>query len=91
MAKTCQLTGRRMHTGNHVSHAKNRRKRTFRPNLQRKRFFVPSLGGTVVLVLSAKAIKTVTKLGIEVVVREILARGERIRVHPRPVELPSTG
>ncbi len=78
MSKRCQVTGKRPMTGNNVSHANNRTKRRFLPNLQRRRFFVPSENRWIKLTVSARGIKTISKKGIEVVVREMRARGERI-------------
>lgn len=83
MARHCQLTGRRPRFGHHVSHANNKRKRVFRPNLQRRKFFVPSLHADVTLVLSTRALRTVNKRGIDAVVHEILARGEPLQLRPR--------
>lgn len=83
MAKTCQVTGARPHFGNHVSHANNKRKRVFRPNLQTKRFHVPSLNADVVLTVSARAIRTIQKRGIDVIIRELQADGVKLRLTPR--------
>jgi len=55
-----------------------RTKRRFDPNIQKKRYRVPSLGRTVTLRVSAKGIKTIDRRGIDVVVAQILARGEKI-------------
>lgn len=62
MSKKCQLTGRRPMTGNHVSHAQNKTKRRFLPNLQKRKVSVE--GRTVTLTLSNRAWRTVDKLGI---------------------------
>ena len=61
--------------GNNVSHAKNRTKRKFYPNLQTKKFFVPETGETVVLKVSANAIRTIDKKGIASVLAEAKANG----------------
>ena len=61
--------------GNNVSHAKNRNKRKFYPNLQTKKFFVPETGETVILKVSANAIRTIDKKGIAVVLAEAKANG----------------
>jgi large subunit ribosomal protein L28 len=63
MSRRCQLTGIGPVTGNHVSHAHNRRKRRFLPNLQKKRVWVQELNRFVTLKLSAKAIKTISRNG----------------------------
>ena len=62
-------------TGNKVSHAKNRTKRKFYPNLQTKKFFVPETGETVILKVSAKAIRTIDKKGIAAVLAEAKSKG----------------
>ena len=61
--------------GNNVSHAKNRNKRKFYPNLQTKKFFVPETGETVILKVSANAIRTIDKKGIATVLTEAKANG----------------
>jgi len=59
--------------GNNVSHAKNRNKRKFYPNLQTKKFFVPETGETVILKVSTNAIRTIDKKGIAAVLAEAKA------------------
>ena len=61
--------------GNNVSHANNKTKRRFYPNLQTKKFFVPETGETVILKVSAKAIRTINKKGIAAVLAEAKANG----------------
>lgn len=78
MAKRCQVTGKKPMSGNNVSHANNKTKRRFLPNLQNKRFFLPSENRWIRLKVSARGIKTITKNGIEAVVKEMRARGEKI-------------
>lgn len=63
MARTCDLTGKRRLVGNNVSHSNVKTKRTQQVNLQTKRVFDPETGTTVKLRLSAKAIKTLDKIG----------------------------
>ena len=70
MARVCQITGKKTRVGNNVSHANNKTKRKFYPNLQTKRFFVPSLNEWVTLKLSTTAIRTISKKGIEAVLKE---------------------
>lgn len=65
MAKVCQITGKRPMTGHNVSHANNKTKRRFLPNLQTHRFYVPSLKKFVRLRVSAKGMRTINKKGIE--------------------------
>lgn len=78
MAKVCQVTGKKPQSGNNVSHANNRTKRKFEPNLQSHRFFLPSENRYVRLKVSARGIKTIDKNGIEAVVAEIRKRGEKV-------------
>ena len=61
--------------GNNVSHAKNKTKRRFYPNLQTKKFFVPETGETVILKVSANAIRTIDKKGIAAVLAEAKTNG----------------
>jgi large subunit ribosomal protein L28 len=75
MARVCEITGKRPQVGNNVSHANNKTKRRFYPNLQTKRFFVPETGEWVTLKLSTKAIKTISKKGITAVMKEAKAKG----------------
>ena len=63
MARTCDLTGKRRLVGNNVSHSKRRTKRTQEVNLHSKRVFDPETGTTIKLRLSAKAIRTLDKIG----------------------------
>ncbi|MEE2770564.1 MAG: 50S ribosomal protein L28 [Pseudomonadota bacterium] len=63
MSKVCSITKKRPMSGNHVSHAKNHVKRRFMPNLQTKRFWDPVKKTYVKLVVSAKAIKLIDKIG----------------------------
>ena len=78
MARTCQVTGARPGFGHHVSHSHRRTKRRFDVNVQSKRYWVPSLGRAVTLRLSARGIKTVDVRGIDAVVADLRARGERL-------------
>lgn len=64
--------------GNNVSHANNRTKRRFLPNLQQRRFWLESEGRFVSLRVSTKGLRTIDKKGIETVLAEIRARGEKI-------------
>jgi large subunit ribosomal protein L28 len=78
MARTCQVTGRTPGFGNHVSHSHRRTKRRFDVNIQRKRYWVPSLNRHVPLRLSARGIKTVDARGIDAVVADLMRSGERL-------------
>ena len=75
MARVCDITGKKVMVGNNVSHANNKTKRKFYPNLQTKKFFVPETGETVILKVSAKAIRTISKKGIASVLAEAKANG----------------
>jgi len=78
MAKRCQVTGKKPLVGNNVSHANNKTKRRFLPNLQKKRFYLESERRWIRLKVSARGIKTISKKGIEAVVKEMRAKGEKI-------------
>jgi large subunit ribosomal protein L28 len=65
-------------SGNNVSHANNKTKRRFMPNLQTQRFFVPSENRWITLRVTARGIKTINKKGIEAVLKEMRARGEAV-------------
>ncbi|MEQ7848182.1 50S ribosomal protein L28 [Nocardioides kribbensis] len=78
MSRTCQVTGRQPSFGHHVSHSHRRTNRRFDVNVQKKRYWVPSLGRTVTLRLSARGIKVVDVRGIESVVADIQRRGGRL-------------
>lgn len=75
MARICELTGKGPLVGNNVSHAKNRTKRRFLPNLQTKKFFIPELDRWVTLKVSAKAIRTIDKKGIYNYLTELESKG----------------
>ena len=75
MARVCQITGKRPQTGNSVSHANNKTKRRFLPNLHTKRFFIPEEGKWITLKVSTTAIKTINKRGISSVLKEAKAKG----------------
>ena len=78
MAAVCQVTGAVPGFGHNISHSHRRTKRRFDPNIQTKKYFVPSLRRNVTLTLSAKGIKVIDSRGIEAVVKDLLARGEKI-------------
>ena len=75
MARVCEITGKRPQIGNKVSHAHNKTKRKFYPNLQTKRFFIPEENKWVTLKVSAKALKTINNKGISTVLKEARAKG----------------
>jgi len=76
MARMCQVTGKKPMTGNNVSHANNRTKRRFLPNLQSRRLWVESEKRWVRVRLTTAALRTIDKLGIDAVVADLRARGE---------------
>ncbi len=78
MSAYCQVTQTSPQFGHHVSHAQNKTKRRFNPNIQKRTYFVPSLKRNVTLNLSARGIKVIDARGIESVVAELIARGEKI-------------
>ena len=69
MSRRCQVSGIGPIAGNHVSHAHNRRKRRFLPNLQKRRIWVQELNRFVTVKLSTKAIKTISKNGTSVIAK----------------------
>lgn len=71
MSKVCQVTGKRPITGNNVSHANNKTRRRFKPNLHKKRFWVPSQQRYITLRVSAKALRIIDKKGIEAVLADM--------------------
>ena len=78
MARVCQVTGKRPVTGNNVSHANNKTRRRFLPNLQQHRFWVESEKRFVRLRTTAKGMRIIDKRGIDVVLAEMRARGEKV-------------
>jgi large subunit ribosomal protein L28 len=78
MARVCQVTGKRPMAGNNVSHAKNRTRRRFLPNLHTHRFWVESEQRFVRLRLTPKGMRIIDKKGIDTVLSEIRARGEKV-------------
>ncbi len=78
MSRVCQVTGKRPVTGNNVSHAKNRTRRRFLPNLHQHRFWLPAEKRFVTLRVSSKGMRIIDKQGIEQVLADIRARGEAV-------------
>jgi len=78
MSARCQMTGRTPGFGNRISHSHRRTRRRFDPNIQRKRYWLPSEGRHIRLTLSAKGIKAIDAMGIESAVARMRALGERI-------------
>ena len=78
MARVCEITGKRPMSGNNVSHANNKNKRRFLPNLQRRKFWVESENRWISLRLSNAALRTIDKNGIDAVLAKMRLRGESI-------------
>ena len=78
MAKVCQVTGKRPVVGNNVSHAHNKTRRRFLPNLHTHRFWVESENKFIKLRLTTKGMRIIDKKGIDTVLAEIRARGEKV-------------
>lgn len=78
MSRVCQVTGKRTVTGNNVSHANNKTKRRFLPNLHTHRFWVASENRWVKLRLSAKGMRIVDKKGIEQVLADLRGQGVKV-------------
>ena len=78
MSRVCQVTGKKPMLGNNVSHANNKTRRRFLPNLQYRRFWVETERRWVSLRVSQAGLRTIDKKGIETVLAEMRARGEEI-------------
>ena len=78
MSRVCQVTGKSPMTGNNVSHANNKTRRRFLPNLHTLRFWLENEKRYVRLRVSTKGLRIIDKLGIEAVLKQIRARGERV-------------
>ena len=75
MSKICQITGKKVISGNNVSHSNIKTKRKFHPNLQTKRFYVPEENKWITLKVSAAGIRTINKKGIKSALKEATAKG----------------
>ncbi|MBN1338969.1 MAG: 50S ribosomal protein L28 [Bacteroidales bacterium] len=75
MARICQITGKRMMVGNHVSHSNIKTKRRFYPNLQKKRFYLPEEDTYVTLTVSAEGIRHINKKGLKTCLKEAKEKG----------------
>lgn len=78
MSKVCQITGKRTVRGNNVSHANNKTRRSFQPNLHYRRFWVESEKRWVRLRISSKGLRIIDKNGIDSVLADLRARGEKV-------------
>ncbi|WP_226391160.1 50S ribosomal protein L28 [Penaeicola halotolerans] len=75
MARVCEITGKRPRVGNNVSHANNKTKRKFYPNLHKKTFYIPEEDAWITLKVSTKALRTINKNGITAVLKKAVANG----------------
>lgn len=78
MARVCQITGKRPTSGNNVSHANNKTKRRFLPNLHTHRFWVESENRWVSLRVSSHGMRIIDKRGIDTVLAELRGRGDKV-------------
>lgn len=78
MSRVCQITGKRPMMGNNVSHANNKTRRRFLPNLQHHRFWVESEKRWIRLRISTQGMRIIDKLGIDSVLADIRSRGEKV-------------
>ena len=78
MSRVCQVTGKKPMLGNNVSHANNKTRRRFLPNLQYRRFWVESENRWISLRVSQNGLRTIDRKGIDAVLAEMRARGEEI-------------
>ena len=78
MARVCQLTGKKPMSGNNVSHANNKTKRRFLPNLQNRKFWVETENRWISMRITNAALRTIDKLGIDAIVKKIRAAGQKV-------------
>ena len=78
MSRICDVTGKRPVVGNTVSHANNRKRRRFLPNLHTQRFWVESEQRFVTLKVSTRGLRTIEKRGVDAVVAELRAQGHKV-------------
>jgi large subunit ribosomal protein L28 len=78
MSRVCQVTGKRPMSGNNVSHANNKTRRRFLPNIQFHKFWVEEENRYVRLKLSTKGMRIIDKLGIKAVLDKLRAKGEKV-------------
>ena len=78
MSRVCQVTGKAPRTGHHVSHANNKTKRRYLPNLQYRRIWVESESRYVKMRLTSAGLRLIDKKGIDIVLADMRARGEKV-------------
>ena len=80
MSRVCELTGKRPVSGNNVSHANNKTKRRFLPNLQKKKFYIPEEDRWVTLKVSTSAIRTINKKGLYQFLKDLEKKGKCVNI-----------
>ena len=75
MARVCQITGKKTITGNNVSHSSRKTRRVFRPNLFKKKFYLPEEDRWIVLKVSAKGLRIINKVGIQEAMKKAKLKG----------------
>ena len=78
MSRICDLTGKKVISGNNVSHSHKKTKRKFYPNLQKKKFYVPETDEWITLKVSTSAIRTIDKKGIYIYLKELEKKGIKV-------------
>jgi large subunit ribosomal protein L28 len=78
MSRICQVTGKRVQSGNNVSHANNATRRKWHPNIHERRFWVASENRWIKLRVSSHGLRTIDKNGIDVIIAQLRARGEKV-------------
>jgi len=78
MSRVCQVSGKRPRVGNNVSHANNKSKRKFYPNVHKKRFYIPEEDRWVTLRVSNSALRTINKNGLNAVLKKAKAKGIKV-------------
>ena len=78
MSKVCDISGKRVRVGNNVSHSNIKTKRTFSPNLHKKRFYIPEEDRWITLKVSTTVLRTINKKGISEVLKEARAKGVKL-------------
>jgi large subunit ribosomal protein L28 len=78
MSRVCQVTAKRPITGNNVSHANNRTRRRFMPNLHQQRFWLETEKRWISLKISGSGLRTINKLGVDAVVADLRSRGVHV-------------
>ena len=78
MSRECEVTSKKPVAGNNVSHAKNRTRRRFLPNLQNRKFWVESENRWISMRISSAALRTIDKLGIDAVIARMRSEGKKI-------------